>query len=98
MGPLEIARVGFALFVLAYLPGRIWVAVLLPRVRSRLERAAASIVLSIGLLVLALYSGNLVGDVPISAATAFAWSAAIGTLGLGALLATRIQGRFVIVK
>lgn len=87
-----------ALALLGYVPGRIWVAILLPALRSRIERLVASIVLSVSLIVLALYLGNVAARVPVGARAAIGWSVAFTLLGLGMLVAPRVSQRFVIAK
>lgn len=96
--PLEGMRAGAAIVLLAYLPGRVWTAVLLPGLRSRIERFVSSVVISVVMLVLALVVGSLAAGLRVGAATAVGWSLALSFLGAGVLLAPRLHRRLVVVK
>lgn len=94
----QVLRAGVALFLLAYLPGRVWTAVLLPELRGRLERAVVSVVLSVCMLLLALYIGNATAGVPIDARAAIGWSVVLSILGAGILMGPWAHRRLVVVR
>lgn len=96
MGLFEIARALVGVALLAVVPGAIWTRVLLPRLVSWPERVVASVVLSVLLVVLALYIGNIVAGIRISGATAIGWSLALSLAGLGLLVAPWLHRRLVV--
>lgn len=91
-------RAILALAFLGVVPGWVWTIVLLPSMRGIAERIVASIVLSVAMLVLCLYVGNLVAGIPISGAAGIGWSLALTLAGLGLLTAPHLHRRLVIAS
>lgn len=98
MGPLEALRALGAAILLAYVPGRLWTAVLVPSLEGRIERFVSSVVLSVVLVLLALYFGNTVAHVPVTGNTAFGWSIGLSILAGGILLTPWLHRRVVVVR
>lgn len=94
----EMIRAVIAALFLTYVPGRVWTAVLLPQMTSRIERLVASIILSVLLLVLALFLANVVVGVKVSGAAAIGLSLGLTLLGLGILAAPWANKHLVIVR
>lgn len=69
----DALRAVIVLVVLAYLPGRIWVGVLLAGMQ-RIPTLFASVCLSLALLALSLYLGNVLIGVPIDGMRALLWA------------------------
>ena len=93
MGPFEVLRAIVAVALLAFAPGYAWSLVLLPRVASRVERFVLGVGLSVAILVLALYVGNVALRIPISGATALVESALLTAAALGVREARRRRAR-----
>ena len=95
---LGAARAIVAIALLAYVPGALWVRVLLPELRGRIERFVASVGVSVSALVVLAYAGNRLLGVPIVAATALWWALLVSlgalTVPLSRLLVARIESRF----
>lgn len=69
MDLLGVARALAMTFILAFLPGYLWMRVALPEVRG-LTRFTLSIALSIAMVVLMLYMGSYLFDARVSGAHA----------------------------
>lgn len=93
----SVVRAVLGAAVMGYVPGRLWVAVLMPGARG-VERFLASIVLSVALMVLALYLGNVLLHIPVTGGSALGWSAGLSLLAAGILLAPRLQDRLVAIR
>ena len=87
LGPLEVLRALAALALLALAPGAAWVDVLLPGLRTRLERFVFSVQLSVALLILATYAGNVALGVPVSGGAAVVYALVLAAAGIGVRLA-----------
>lgn len=85
-------------FLLAFLPGWVWARVLMRSISTRIERLVASVVLSIALVVLALYLGNVVAGVPVSGRSAIGWSLVLSLAGAGLLASPWLHKHLVVVK
>lgn len=84
-----LARALAGIALLAILPGWVWSRALFPAL-ARLERLVLSVALSVALLAIALYVGNVVLGVRLSAAAAILWTAALVLAGW-ALMALRAR-------
>lgn len=92
MGPLELVGAVVAAALLAYVPGRIWVQVLLPGMPGgEIERGALAVALSVATVALAVYLGNVAFGVPVEGASALAFAAGISLVGLGLLALPTLQ-------
>lgn len=93
---LSIARVAGATAVLAWLPGRLWVEWLAPTTRG-MEREFLAVVVSVALITIALYVGNIVLGVRISGLAAVSWAALLCAVPLtvrgGHWLDARVNSR-----
>jgi hypothetical protein len=95
---LGTARAIVAVALLAYVPGALWVRVLLPELRGRVERFVVAVGVSVCALIVLAYVGNRLLGVPIAAATSLWWALLVcaGALAvpLSRTLAARIESRF----
>lgn len=87
---LELLLAILALTVLAWLPGHMWVRAFVRGIDA-LERFVLSVALSVALLILALYLGNVVFGVRISAANATWYALALAAAPAGVILARRVR-------
>lgn len=84
MDVLGVLRALAGIVLLAYLPGHFWARVLLPWLATRLERFVFSVILSIAMMVVTLYWGNVVLRIPVTAQNAVI--ASLGWTLLGVVL------------
>lgn len=83
MDALSILRAIVGLVLVAWLPGWAWTRALVPDLDA-LQRALFSVGLSVALITLALYLGNVVLGIRVEVATAVAWSVGLTLAGLAA--------------
>lgn len=92
MEALAILRFVAGALLLGLLPGFVWVRVLLPKL-ALIEQVVLGVVVTIAALVLALYAGNLLLNIPIKPATGLIEAIAITVAGLAVPLARRLRAR-----
>lgn len=88
---IDVVRALFGAALLAWLPGYAWSHVLLPRL-APLERFVVAVALSVALVTLYLYGGNVLFGLRISAAGGV-WGALLLTAAAAAVPLARILRR-----
>lgn len=73
MDALGLLRAVLVAPILAWLPGYVWARVLIPEMRG-VERFVLAVVLSVVMLTLCLYLGNVILDIPIGGGYALVYA------------------------
>lgn len=84
-----LLRAAAGLVVLAWLPGYVWVRAALPGMEG-VARHVAAVALSVAMVTLALYGGNVLLSLPVAGSTAIWYALAFAALGLGRLAWPRV--------
>lgn len=88
MDGLGVARAAIGIVLMAWLPGYVWTRALLPDLAG-LPRFVVAVLLSVALMMLALYGGNALLGIAVSGAHATWYSLLLTALAVGVLAARR---------